>query len=94
MSFAGPHVPLVASALLFAGFSLFEWRRAPVWARIHLGVATAFALASLSHPGMSVEDLVGHGRDGIAYITAAARAAGMVAALVTVATRLREFALR
>jgi hypothetical protein len=94
MTAAGPHVPLFASALLFAAFAVVEWRRVPVWARIHLGVATAFALAALSHPGMSINDLVGQANDGMAYVAALARAAGLVAALVTVATRLREQALR
>jgi hypothetical protein len=91
---AGPHIPLIASALLFVGFAAFEWRRGPVWGRIHLGVATAFALAALAHPGMSVNDLVGHGRDGMTYVAALARGAGLVAALVTVATRLRDLAPR
>jgi hypothetical protein len=91
---AGPHIPLLASALLFAALALVEWRRVPVWGRVHLGVATAFALAAVSHPGMSVNDLVGHADDGIAYVAALARGAGLVAALVTVATRLRELPLR
>lgn len=86
------HAPLVFSALLFAGFAVWEWRRAPVWGRIHLGVATAFALAALGNPGMSIQDMVDGARDGMAYLVALARGAGMVAALVTVATRLREYA--
>jgi hypothetical protein len=91
---AAPHVPLLFSALLFAGFALMEWRRAPLWGRIHLGVATAFALAAVYHPGMTIHDVLGGSRDGLAYVVALARMAGMVAALVTVATRLREHALR
>jgi hypothetical protein len=89
---AALHAPLFFSALLFAGFAVWEWRRAPVWGRIHLGVATAFAIAAASNPGMSIQDVIDGSRDGIAYVVALARGAGMVAALVTVATRLREFA--
>ena len=86
------HAPLIFSAVLFAGFALWEWRRAPVWGRIHLGVATAFALAATLYPSMSIQDVIEGSRDGMAYVVALARGAGMVAALVTVATRLREFA--
>jgi hypothetical protein len=89
---AALHVPLIASALLFVGFAVAEWRRAPVWARIHLGVATAFALAAAAHPGMTIQDALDGARDGTAYVVGLARGFGLVAALVTVATRLREFA--
>ena len=89
---AGPHVPLLVSALLFAGFAAFEWRRMPGWARVHLAVATAFAMAALWHPGMTIHDLLDQSRDGVAYVVGAARVAGMVAALMTIATRLREYA--
>jgi hypothetical protein len=57
---------------------------------VHLGVATAFALGALSHPGMTVQDAVDGARDGMAYLVGAARGCGLVAALLTVATRLRE----
>jgi hypothetical protein len=86
------HAPLIFSALLFAGFAAWEWRRAPVWGRIHLGVATAFALAAAAHPSMSIQDVIDGSRGGLAYVVALARGAGLVAALVTVATRLRDFA--
>ena len=88
------HVPLLISAFLFAGFAFVEWRRAPVWGRIHLAVATAFALGAVAHPGLSVQDLLTRSPDGIAYVVGIARGAGMVAALVTVVTRLREHAFR
>jgi hypothetical protein len=91
---AGPHIPLLLSAALFAGFAAFEWRRMPVWARIHLGVATAFAMAAVWHPGMTIHDVLDQARDGSAYVVGLARVAGLVAALMTVATRLREFAAR
>lgn len=41
---------------------------------------------ALWHPGMTIHDLLDHS------LVAAARVAGMVAALMTIATRLREFA--
>jgi hypothetical protein len=85
-------VPLFVSALLFAGFAVAEWRRAPVWGRVHLGVATAFAMAAVWHPGMTVQDALDGARDGMSYVVALARAAGLIAGLVTIATRLREFA--
>jgi hypothetical protein len=88
------HVPLLVSALLFAAFAFAEWRRSLVWGRIHLGVATAFALGALAHPGLSVQEVLGRSPDGIAYVVGIARGAGMVAALVTVVTRLRESAFR
>jgi hypothetical protein len=86
-------VPLIVSALLFAAFAAAEWRRAPVWGRVHLGVATAFAMAALSHPGMTIQDALDGARDGMSYVVALARAAGLVAGLVTVATRLRDYAV-
>ena len=85
-------VPLFVSALVFAAFAVAEWRRAPVWARVHLGVATAFAMAALTHPGMTIQDALDGARDGMSYVVALARSAGLVAGLVTVATRLRDFA--
>jgi hypothetical protein len=87
---AALHVPLIASALLFVGFAAAEWRRAPVWGRIHLGVATAFALAAAAHPGMTIQDALDGARDGLSYLVGLARGFGVVAALVTVTTRLRE----
>ena len=90
---AALQVPLYVSALLFVAFAIAEWRRAPVWGRIHLGVATAFALAAFSHPGMTIQDALDGARDGMSYVVALARGAGLVAGLVTVATRLRDFAV-
>lgn len=86
------HIPLLASALLFVGFAAAEWRRAPVWGRIHLGVATAFALAAAAHPGLTIQAALDGARDGTAYLVGLARGFGLVAALVTVATRLRDYA--
>jgi hypothetical protein len=89
---AALHAPLVFSALLFAGFAVADWRRAPVRARVHLGVATAFAFAAIAHPGMTIQEAVDGARDGLAYVVGLARGCGLVAALLTVVTRLREFA--
>ena len=86
-------IPLMLSAAVFVVLAAIEWRRLPGWSRVHLGVATAFALAALAHPGMTIKDVIDEGHDGVAYLAAVARVAGMVAALVTVATRLREHAL-
>jgi hypothetical protein len=88
---AALQVPLLASAILFAGLAVAEWRRAPVWGRVHLAVATAFALAAAAHPGMSIKDALDGAHDGMAYVVGLARGAGIVAGLVTVATRVRDF---
>jgi hypothetical protein len=89
---AALHIPLLASALLFVGLAAAEWRRAPVWGRIHLGVATAFALAAAAHPGLTIQAALDGARDGMSYLVGLARGFGLVAALVTVATRLRDYA--
>jgi hypothetical protein len=90
---AAPSIPLALSALVFLALAVMDWRRLPVWSRVHLGVATAFAVAAFAHPGMTIKDVVDQGHDGVAYLAAVARVAGMVAALVTVTTRVREHAL-
>ena len=90
---AAPSIPLALSALVFVALAVLDWRRLPGWSRIHLGVATAFALAAVAHPGMTIKDVVDQAHDGIAYLAAVARVAGMVAALVTVATRVRGHAV-
>ena len=87
-------VPLILFAIPFVVFAAIDWRRLPVWARVHLAVATAFALAAIAHPGMTIHDVLGQTRDGLAYVVGLARVAGLVAALVSIATRLRELALR
>ena len=90
---AAPHIPLIATALVFAGLAALDWRRMPVWGRVHLGVATAFAMAALWHPGMTIKDALAGVHDGMSYVVAMARAAGLVAGLVTIATRLRDYAV-
>jgi hypothetical protein len=87
-------MPLLLAALLFAVLATVEWNRLPVVARVYLGVATAFGIGALAHPGMNVADAVEQGRDGIAVILAAARMAGFAAVMVSVATALRAATLR
>jgi hypothetical protein len=87
-------IPLALSALVFAVFATVEWRRMPVCARIYLGVATAFALGAMTHPGMSVQDVLAQTRDGMTYLVATARMIGFTAVLVSLATFIRSLSLR
>jgi hypothetical protein len=87
-------LPLVLAALFFAVLGTVEWRRLPAIARVYVGVATAFAIGALAHPGMDVADAVEHANDGIAVLLAAARLAGFAAVMVSVATALRHAVLR
>ena len=87
-------IPLALSALVFAGLAAWDWRRVPVCGRVHLGVATAFALGALAHPGMAVGESLQGSPDGVAYVVTAARAAGLTAALVSIAAFVRELSLR
>jgi hypothetical protein len=87
-------VPLGFSALFFLVIATVEWRRMPVCGRIYLGVATAFALGAITHPSMSINDVLQQSRDGMAYLVAAARVAALTAVLVSVTTFLRELSAR
>src|SRR2546423_14742803 len=82
-------VPLGFSALFFAVLATCEWRRMPVCGRVYLGVATAFALAALAHPHMSIGDVLSQTRDGMTYLVALARLVALSAALVSITTFLR-----
>ena len=82
-------LPLFFSAALFLGFSVAEWRRLPFVARIYLAVATAFAIGAVVHPGMSIKDALDHTRDGVTWVLALARIAGLTAVLVSAVTFLR-----
>jgi hypothetical protein len=86
-------MPLALAALVFAVFATVEWRRMPLCARIYLAVATAFTLGALTHPGMSVQDVLAHTRDGMTYVVATARVLGFTAVLVSAATFIRSRAL-
>jgi hypothetical protein len=85
-------IPAVASAAILLGFALVIWRSQPICARIVLGAVTAFAIGGVSHPGMSVNDLIGMTDQGIAWVVALARVSAAVAVLVGVATLAREAA--
>jgi hypothetical protein len=87
-------MPLVLAALFFAVLATVEWKRLPVIARIYLGVGTAFGIGAVVHPGMNVADVVEQAGDGISVLVAAARVAGFAAVMVSVATALRQAALR
>jgi hypothetical protein len=87
-------MPLTLLALFFAICATVEWRRLPVVARVYLGVATAFGIGAIAHPGMTVADALDQTRDGITVVLAAARMAGFAAVMVSVATALRSLALR
>jgi hypothetical protein len=87
-------MPLLLLALLFAVFATVEWRRLPLVARVYLGVATAFALGALTHPGSTIVQAVTEHEDGMSLLLEAARAAGFAALMVSVATALRRLANR
>jgi hypothetical protein len=87
-------MPLLLAALFFAVLATVEWGRLPAVGRVYVGVATAFAIGALAHPGMSVADAVEQGSDGIAVLLAAARIAGFAAVMVSVASALRQAVLR
>lgn len=87
-------MPLTLLALFFAVGATVEWQRLPVVARIYVGVAAAFALGAIAHPGLTVGDAIAHTRDGITAILAIARMAGFAAVMVSLATALRSLALR
>ena len=83
-------IPLALSAALFLILALVEWRRLPVVGRVYLAAATAFAIGALTHPGMSISELMDTTRDGLSYVVGAARIAAFSAVLVSVATFLRQ----
>jgi len=87
-------IPLAFSAVFFLGLAAFEWRRLPLIGRIYLGVATAFTLGAVAHPGMTIVHALDHTNDGLTWVLAAARVAGFTAVLVSAVTFLRGLALR
>src|SRR2546426_11791102 len=72
-------VPLGLSALFFLVLATCEWRRMPICGRVYLGGATAFALGAISHPDMSINDVLEQSRDGLAYLVATAPVAALAA---------------
>jgi hypothetical protein len=91
---ASIQVPLGISALFFAVLATCEWRRMPICGRVYLGVATAFALGAMTHPEMSINDVLSHTRDGMTYVVATARVAALTAVMVSVTTFLRQLNAR
>jgi hypothetical protein len=87
-------MPLLLLALLFAVFATVEWHRLPLIARVYLGVATAFAIGAVVHPGTTIVQAIADHRDGIAIVLSAARAAGFAALMISVATALRRLSAR
>jgi hypothetical protein len=87
-------MPLLLLTLLFAVFATVEWTRLPLVARVYLGVATAFAIGALAHPGTTIAQAVADHHDGIALVLDAARAAGFAAVMISVATGLQKLASR
>jgi hypothetical protein len=87
-------MPLVLATLFFAVLATVEWNRLPVIARVYLGVATAFGLGAVAHPGLSVAEAVNQARDGMGVLMACARMAGFAAVMVSVASALRGLVVR
>jgi hypothetical protein len=81
-------VPAAVAAATFALLSMLAWRRAPACARVMLATATAFAIAAGRFPGRSVDQILAE-PDGLAYLVAAARVAGLTALLVFAVSFLR-----
>ena len=87
-------MPLLLLALLFAVFATVEWKRLPVVARVYLGVATAFAIGAVAHPGSTIVQAIEDHRDGLAVVLEAARAAGFTGVMISLATALRKLGPR
>jgi hypothetical protein len=83
-------IPIFVAALAFFALAAVDWKRLPLSGRVCLGVATAFAVAALRDPGLSVQEFVELPHDGLAYVVAVARVAGLTAVLVSVALFLRN----
>ena len=80
---------MLALAIIFGVFAGFDWTRMPVLARCSLGVATAFLIAAITHPGMGISDLISHS-DGIGYLVAVARAVGAATVVCSIAVAARD----
>ena len=80
---------MLALAIIFGVFAGFDWKRMPFLARCSLGVATAFLIAAVTHPGMGMEELL-RNPDGIGYLVAVARALGAATVVCSVAVAARD----
>jgi hypothetical protein len=83
-------VPVAVSAVALLVPALLAWRRSPICARVMLAAATTFSIAALRSPGLSVPDILEQHSDGIAYLVAVARLAGLAAFLIGMAAFVRE----
>ncbi|HYZ29318.1 MAG TPA: hypothetical protein VE570_09710 [Thermoleophilaceae bacterium] len=79
----------MALAIIFGVFAGFDWKRMPVLARCSLGVATAFLIAAVTHPGVGLEQLL-ENPDGIGYLVAIARAVGAATVVCSIAIAARD----
>jgi hypothetical protein len=82
---------VLALAIIFGVFAGFDWKRMPVLARCSLGVATAFLIAAVTHPGVGLERLM-QDPDGIGYLVAVARAVGAATIVCSIAVAARDAA--
>ena len=79
----------MALAIIFGVFAGFDWKRMPVLARCSLGVATAFLIAAVTHPGTGLQELLDN-PDGIGYLIAVARAVGAATVVCSIAVAARD----
>jgi hypothetical protein len=91
-----PRVPILeasvlALAIIFGVFAGFDWKRMPVLGRCSLAVATVFLIAAVTHPGLSIEQIL-RDPDGIGYLVAVARALGAATMLCSIAVAARDAA--
>ena len=80
---------MLALAIIFGVFAGFDWKRMPLLSRFSLGVATAFLIAAVTHPGVGLEQLM-RDPDGIGYLVAVARAVGAATIVCSIAIAARD----
>jgi hypothetical protein len=84
-------VSVLALAIIFGVFAGFDWKRMPVLSRCSLGVATAFLIGAVTHPGVGLMQLM-QDPDGIGYVVAVARAVGAATVVCSIAIAARDAA--
>jgi hypothetical protein len=82
---------VLALAIIFGVFAGFDWKRMPLLSRCSLGVATAFLIGAVTHPGTGLEQLM-RDPDGIGYLVAVARAVGAATIVCSIAVAARDAA--
>ena len=82
---------MLALAIIFGVFAGFDWKRIPLLSRCSLGVATAFLIGAVTHPGLGLEQLM-QNPDGIGYLVAVARALGAATIVCSIAVAARDAA--